>query len=230
MTSEFEQEPAPQALPRRPGSARPVHIAGAGTLGVALLVGSLSILFISTLVGYIVIRANFQVPVSVKLPGGLWLSTVVLLASSVTIHMALQAIRADRQKRLHILLVLTFLLGLGFLLIQTFNWMALYQDLRQTQQAVSNPPEPVLSDIGGVSSIDAPMVERDTLLKVFYVFTILHALHVIGGLLPLLVVGIKAFRGVYSRNYYPGIRYVVIYWHFLDAAWIAILIVLLATF
>jgi len=230
MTSEFEKQPTPDAPSRILGKDRPLHVAGAGTMGVALLVVSLSILFVSTLIGYIIVRAGFHAPVSVRLPAGLWLSTAVLIISSFTIHLALKAVRVDQQKQLCTLLVTTFLLGTAFLVIQTFNWMSLYQDLRDAQQAVIQSPVPVLSDTGGVSAPDELLVERDTLLKVFYVFTLLHAVHVVGGLIPLLVVVVKAFLGVYSRNYYPGIRYSVIYWHFLDAAWIVILIVLLTTF
>ncbi|HTV48885.1 MAG TPA: cytochrome c oxidase subunit 3 [Phycisphaerae bacterium] len=230
MTSEFESNPPSDPVSRSLGKSRPLHVAGAGTLGVALLVVSLSILFISTLIGYIVIRAGFHAPVSVKLPAGLWLSTGLLLISSVTIHLAIQSIRADRQKGLCNFLLLTFLLGIGFLVVQSLNWISLYQDLRHAEQAVQQSVVPVLNSNGGVSAPDEPLVERDTLLKVFYVFTFLHAVHVVGGLIPLLVVVVKAFLGVYSRNYYPGVRYSVIYWHFLDAAWIAILIVLLTTF
>ena len=63
-------------------------------------------------------------------------------------------------------------------------------------------------------------------MGMFYVLTALHAAHVIGGLIPLIVVYIKARRGRYSRNFHPGVRYVTAYWHFLDVVWVLLFLVL----
>ncbi len=212
------------------GRPRSVYIAGAGTLGIALLVLSLSMLFGASLVGYLVFRSGFSIPVSVHLPPGLWLSTFVLLASSVTIHFAIQGVRKDRQRQLQTALVLTLALGLVFLVIQFFNWLALYGALGRAEHALAALRYPLLSRVGGLRRVNAAVVERNDLLVLFYTFTVLHALHVIGGLIPLSVVNVKAFRGAYHRNYYPGVRYCTIYWHFLDIVWLFIFITLLATF
>ena len=42
-------------------------------------------------------------------------------------------------------------------------------------------------------------------LSVFYIFTSLHAAHVIGGMIPLIVVLIHAARRKYSANFHPGL-------------------------
>ena len=205
-------------------------VPGAGTLGVSLLVGSLSILFVSTLVGFFIFRSNFGYAVSIHLPAGLWLATCVLLVSSVTMHWAVQAARHDQQKALQMGMALTLALGLAFLIIQGFNWFDLWRDVLANQSALANFHGPAASSDGGIPKGEAPLIEAHVLLVVFYVFTVLHALHVIGGIIPLTLTTVKARRHVYSSNYHPGVRYCAIYWHFLDAVWILIFITLLATF
>ena len=82
-----------------------LYVPGAGTLGVIILVVSLSMLFAASIVGYIVIRfvknagqpwppAGFP-----HLPSTLWLSTLVILATSVSIQYAYSSIRRDRTAR-----------------------------------------------------------------------------------------------------------------------------------
>lgn len=214
----------------RSGGRGNLHVAGAGTLGVAILVGSLAILFLSSLIAFVCYRADFLKSVTVSLPDGLWISTLLLAASSVTIHMAKTRIEKDQDRATAHWLTVTLILGIAFLLMQFFNWLALDHQLRQTQHAVSAIALVGQSHNGGLSRADTAMVERHVLLVSFYVFTVLHALHVIAGLIPLGVVNAKAYAGKYSRNYHPGIRYILIYWHFLDVIWLIIFATLLMTF
>ncbi len=205
-------------------------VPGAGTLGISLLVAALSILFVSSLIGFFIFRSNFQFAVSIHLPPGLWLSTIILLVSSLTMHWAVSAVNHDRQQSLRLALLLTLALGLAFLVIQGFNWFGLLHTVRANQIALSAFHGPEASSSGGLPSGEGPLIESHVLLVVFYVFTVLHALHVIGGIIPLSVTTFKARRQIYSRNYHPGVRYCAIYWHFLDAVWLLIFITLLATF
>lgn len=205
-------------------------VPGAGTLGVSLLVAALAILFVSSLIGFFIFRSNFQFAVSIRLPPGLWLSTFILLVSSLTMHWAVSAVNHDRQPTLRLALMLTLGLGLAFLVIQGFNWFDLLHTVRVNQAALNAFHGPAASSSGGLPKGEAPLIEAHVLLVVFYVFTVLHALHVIGGIIPLGVTTFKARRQIYSRNYHPGVRYCAIYWHFLDAVWVLIFITLLATF
>lgn len=207
-----------------------MHVAGAGTLGMAILVGSLTILFVSSLIAFTFYRAHFLKSVTVSLPDGLWISTLILLISSFTIHHAMSSIRKDHSRSSGHWLTATFILGLGFLAMQFLNWLALDAQLNQTQHAVSAIAWVGQSANGGLSRADASVVERHVLLVAFYMFTVLHALHVIAGLIPLGVVNIKTYAGKYSRNYHPGIRYILMYWHFLDIIWLIIFATLLLTF
>jgi len=50
----------------------------------------------------------------------------------------------------------------------------------------------------------------------------LHAAHVIGGLIPLEIVIARGAAGAVFAEFHPGIRYVTVYWHFLDVIWVAL--------
>jgi cytochrome c oxidase subunit 3 len=184
-----------------------LHIPGAGTMAMVLLIASLSMLFAASMMVYFVFRA--KVPQSLwrpsgfdHLPGTLWISTAILMACSVTIHMALAAVRKDRQQKMMAGLIATLILGLVFLLAQSWNWYELWTAISADQH-------------------------RGKFMTTFYLLTGLHAAHVFGGLIPLAVVLVRANRQVYSRNFHPGVRYCAIYWHFLDAAWLFIFVSLL---
>ncbi len=208
-----------------------VHIAGAGTMGMALLLVALGILFIATLVSYLVIRYHMHLGVGAKihLPPGLWVSTAILLISSGTIHWALAAVRRDQEKSLKLALSVTFALSIAFLLMQTANWLDMAAAMHRSFAAIHAQAD-VLLPGGKIIPADRVMVQHHDLLVLFYVFTILHGLHVLGGLIPLGVVTLRAFGGRYSRNYHPGVRYSVMYWHFLDIVWLLIFAVLELTF
>lgn len=186
-----------------------IHIPGAGTIGMAILIVSLSILFVASMAAFLIIRIQYQSqpnhpwpPLGMPhLPASLWLSTAVILLSSITIQKALNAAQRDDEKKLRRNLLATFLIGLLFLLMQTANWLEFYFAIRHT-------------------------AFQGSYLGMFYVLTGLHAAHVFGGLVPLGIILYRAKRGRYSRNFHPGIRYSAIYWHFLDIVWCALFILI----
>ena len=178
----------------------------AGKLGIGLFLVSLGMLFAASLVGFVVIRLELghrglwpgDLP---PLPRALWISTAILILSSITMQWALHSIRAGRIDQLRIGMVATALLGFGFLLVQARCWLAWMEPVWQRWHE-SN--------------------ESRYALTSFYILTGLHALHVIGGLIPLTIVTRNAFRGDYSSSFFPGVQYCAMYWHFLDAVWIVL--------
>lgn len=213
--------------PTEPARPPMVFVPGAGTMGVALLVFSLSMLFGSSLIGYLYIRAQSAVVVHLHLPRLLWVSTAVLLISSLAMHAGLRAIRRGQERQLVRNLAATFGLGLLFLILQAISAVDIFHALQLSDAAMARAG---IANTGGLTPGQTPVVQAHVLIAAFYVFTALHALHVIGGLIPLGVVLGRAAQGRYSRNYYPGVRYIGIYWHFLDVVWLVIFITLLATF
>ncbi len=188
---------------RGDGRDRPAPIE-TGRFGMRLLVAALSMLFAASLVAYLLIRSRAQAwpPAGMPhLPGTLWISTLILLASSVTMQAAVRAARAGRAAALRADMLVTTLLGIAFLASQTLNWFAL---VAENLTAKTN--------LYGFT---------------FYVLTGLHAAHVIGGLIPLAVVTARASRGRYSREFHPGVEYCAIYWHFLDVVWVVMFAILM---
>jgi cytochrome c oxidase subunit 3 len=68
--------------------------------------------------------------------------------------------------------------------------------------------------------------QQNLLVWGFYTLTFLHAAHVVAGLVPLILVTVRAHRGRYTAAHHEGVHLVAMYWHFLLVTWIAILAVL----
>ena len=56
----------------------------------------------------------------------------------------------------------------------------------------------------------------------FYVLSGTHALHVLGGLVPMAVVFRRSLQDRYTPASHAGLLYCAMYWHALDAIWIAL--------
>lgn len=168
---------------------------------------SLGILFAASVIGYIsILILAIRQPVDIPpLPKGLWLSTLLLLTSSGTIQGALGAARRGAQRRLHRFMLATTALGLGFLAIQVTCWI----------------------QWAGPMRVSLGETDRIFVLTGFYVLTGLHAAHVIGGLVPLIIVTARSRTGRYSHGNYGGVLYSAMYWHFLDAVWVVLFVTLL---
>ena len=176
----------------------------AGTLGMAIFLASLTVLFLASMVGYLVVRLRAETwpPAGMpRLPSSLWLSTCAIVTSSFTIQSALKNVRRNHQTALCRALLLTTILGFLFLVVQTINWY-------------------------GLLAIEMTM-GVNLYAFTFYMLTGLHAVHVIGGLIPLVVVTTKAFRGYYTPTHHNGVLHCTMYWHFLDAVWLTMFILLL---
>ncbi|HOJ61667.1 MAG TPA: heme-copper oxidase subunit III [bacterium] len=172
-------------------------VPGAGRLGMFFFIASLSMLFAASLIGYLAVRLpqeNWPPEDMPRLPAGLWFSTAVILLSSAAIQLALRRIRAGDTAGLRKWLWITNGLGYVFLISQTVNWTQLIL-LRVTASV-------------------------NLYAFTFFMLTGLHALHVLGGLIELGIVTRKAYRGIYTAAYHPGVEYSAIYWHFLDVVWI----------
>ncbi len=174
-----------------------------GRLGMKILVLALAMLFAASILGYLAIRLRATVwppPGVPRLPGALWISTLIIAISSFTMQAAVRAARGDHQRALRLGMLLTTLLGAAFLISQSLNWFSL---------------------------VAANLTARTNLYGfTFYMLTGLHAAHVVGGLVPLGVVTTRAWRGRYSARFHPGVEYCAIYWHFLAVVWLVLFAIL----
>jgi cytochrome c oxidase subunit III len=120
-------------------------------------------------------------------------NTAILVSSSFTLHWAQTAIKNGNRFGLKAGILLTFLLGCTFLFIQINEY----------------------ANIGFAPQDRAQQT-------IFYSLTGLHGAHVFIGLLLLLSVTIRSFRGHYSADSHRGVEVPGIYWHFVDIMWLIV--------
>lgn len=165
------------------------------TLWVAI--GSLVMMF-AGLTSAFIVKSNQVGWKSVELPKVFWASTAAIVLSSVTIQLALRSFKQREMSKYRSLISITLLLGVAFIVLQWIGFNALW-DQKITFKG---------SGAG----------------QFLYVIFGLHALHVVGGIIALLVIFIKAFAGntkVYSS---VPVEVMATYWHFVDLLWIYLLV------
>jgi cytochrome c oxidase subunit 3 len=184
--------------------ARAASGVSAKQLAMIVLFGTLSMLFGASVVGYLITRSQNDVWKTASMPGlplGLVASTVLLAALSGAMHVALRAVRQNRFETLQRALTVGLLLGLAFVVGQAENRRSMY---------------------AAAIATDARTLYAFT----FYMLTGLHAVHVIGGFVPLLVVLGKAKRREYSSSNHEGVKLCLQYWDYLGVIWLILLGVL----
>jgi cytochrome c oxidase subunit 3 len=168
------------------------------TLWVAM--GSILMMFAGLTSAYIVKRSQASC-MMLEIPMVFWYSTVTIVVSSLTVHLALKAIRAREMVAYRRWMVTTAALGALFLLLQVVGFNALGENGIRLVGAGSNASYSFLLAISG-----------------------LHGLHVLGGVIALMVIAIKAVSTT-SRTYSSlPLEIAATYWHFVDALWIYLFI------
>lgn len=129
--------------------------------------------------------------------------TFILITSSGTMAMAVNfAYRKDR-KMTAILMLVTALFGASFVGMQVFEWSKLI--LEEGVRPWGNP-------------MGAPQFGA-----VFFMITGFHGLHVSIGVLYLLIVAYKVWKGDYDKKGdYSIVEIAGLYWHFVDLVWVFI--------
>ncbi|MFI5150768.1 MAG: heme-copper oxidase subunit III [Bacteroidia bacterium] len=166
-------------------------------LGIAAMV-----IFFGGLTSAYIVRMNGGNWRDIRLPYQFYISTALILLSSLTMNMSVSAVKKGRNATPT--LTLTLSLGLGFALFQFLGWREL------THAGIY---------FTGKSSIASG--------QYLYVLTWAHLMHLIGGLISLIWVSAKSSRGLYSSTNYNGLRISGIFWHFLDILWVYLFLFLL---
>ncbi len=162
--------------------------------------GSIIMMFAGLTSAYIV-RSNQANWLLFSLPPVFWYSTIIILISSLTMHLSLKAFKAREMARHRLLISITAALGLLFAVLQAFGFSYLYNKGVKLIGEGSNPSASFLVIITG-----------------------LHALHVLGGVIALLIIFFRAYRSkIKSYNVLP-VELVNTYWQFVDMLWIYLFI------
>jgi cytochrome c oxidase subunit 3 len=192
-----------RTVARRPKAPAPPPIEppiSNARIAVVMLLVAETMFFSGLIAAYLVFRVGTPMwppPNLPRLPLAVtWLNTGVLLASGFTMIRAVRAARRDEQQALRRALGLTALLGMTFLAVQGSEWLRLIRH--------------------GLT-LSAGMYGAT-----FYTLIGTHALHVVGAVVWLALVGWWARRGAFAGGRDTAVEACAIYWIFVCALWVAL--------
>lgn len=162
-------------------------------------ISSIVMMFAGLTSAYIVKR-NLANWISFDLPVIFFYSTVVIIASSITIMLSRNYFRQGEMLRYRQWLTATMILGILFVGMQTIGFLQLWSD--------------------GIT------LTRNVSFSFLYVIVGLHALHVVAGVIALLITFLKAFSIKIKMYSSVPIDLLNTYWHFVDLLWIYLLLFL----
>ena len=173
-----------------------------GVIGSSLLFTSIFIIFLT--------RMHRETGHMIVLPDMFWLSTLVILFSSITLHEANLAFNSERFLHYRVFLGATLLLGVTFILLQIGGWAEMHN----------------AGLFKGVKTSGG----------LVYLLTGLHLVHIVGGVIYLAILFQKAIKNrsyidsfVYSVNAPNKLRITLLtrYWHFTGALWLVVFLFLI---
>jgi cytochrome c oxidase subunit III len=180
----------------------------ASAIGMWLFLAALGMLFVSSMWMYVLMRLHFFGRITndpIHMPVLAWGSTVVLLAGSFSIHQAVAAIRRERLGVCLKYLYITWAIAVLFLVVQTPCMVQVLDAHRALE------PKDRIGG-GGFSPV--------SMYGLVFVLILVHALHVVGGIIALGIVTFNARRQKYDHENYMGVQFAARYWHFLDVVWL----------
>ena len=127
-------------------------------------------------------------------------ATFVLVLSSVTCQLAVNAIRRDDRAGFLRNMSVTVILGVAFLLMQAFDYLILFDE--------------------GLTLSAGPFGTT------YFTLTGFHGAHVFGGVLMLSVILYRGMAGQFSSRHHDAVEAASLYWHFVDVVWIVLFSVL----
>ena len=123
--------------------------------------------------------------------------TAVLILSSFTLHLALNAIKRGNSRDLVRWTGVTLVLGIIFLAGQLYDYSTLGFTIRDGVYGTT-----------------------------FFTLTGFHGAHVFAGLCYLFIVLIRASTGQFTRHSHAAVEGASLYWHFVDVVWVVLFLIL----
>jgi cytochrome c oxidase subunit 3 len=169
-----------------------------GTVGMACLIIAEAAIFIIFIVAYIFyIGKSLNGPTPTQVLETPVFGTICLLSSSITVHLAVSALRKARTGSCTLWLAATVLLGAIFLGTTAREWYHLIYDEGLTIQ----------TNLFGTT---------------YYSLVGLHASHVVVGLIMLSLVLLFSIFGRLNQHHSEKLEVLSLYWHFVDAVWVVV--------
>ncbi len=172
-------------------------------IAVWILLAAIVMIFVALGSAYIFLSGGAQWQ-PVRMPKAFILSTGLILISSGTIEAARREIHHENSQRYARWLLATLLLGAAFVCSQLVGWKQL---VGEGVYLSGNPHS-----------------------SFFYLFTGAHGIHLLGGMVALSYLALRARKlvfGVSSEKRVAATDAVSLYWHFMDGLWVALFLLLL---
>ena len=191
-TADVAAPPAPAVV--HAGAGRPL-----GWWGMVTLIATEAMVFALLLFSYFYLRAQSSAwPLGGIAKPDLFapsIRTVLLLGSSIPVHVAERAIKRGNRRRMLVAFGIAWVMAAAFLVGHFVEYADLWDKFRPSTNAYGS---------------------------LFYSITMLHAIHLIVGMTMVAYVGIRGLRGRYDEHRHTAVQTTAMYWHFVDAVWIAV--------
>ncbi|MFC5681676.1 cytochrome c oxidase subunit 3 [Flavobacterium sp. MAHUQ-51] len=158
---------------------------------------SMFMMFAGLTSAFIVSKSRVDWLKDFQLPTAFYVSTALIVACSVTFHLAKKAIQKDNRSLTTIMLLATLLLGVLFVVSQ-------------------------FEGFGQIIASGYYMTGQGSSITVtfLYIIAFMHLLHLAGGIISLLIIIYNHFKQKYNSTQTLGIELGAMYWHFLDLLWV----------
>ena len=158
---------------------------------------SMTMMFAGLTSAFVVSKSRADWLKDFQLPTAFFYSTAAIIGCSVTFYLAKKAIQKNNQSKTTLFLLSTLVLGILFVVLQFVGF----------GQIVDNG----YYFTGSGSSITTTFL---------YVVTVVHLIHLAGGVISLLIIIYNHFKQKYNSSQTLGIELGAMYWHFLDLLWV----------
>lgn len=175
---------------------RPTGHSSSGWWGLAMLIATEAALFIYLLFSYFYLGLQHVGPWPISGAPALTLAlpnTFVLLLSSVAAWWGQKGLEQNRPQRLRVGLVIAFVLGSAFMAIQGLEWY-------------NKPFTP----------------SANSYASLYFTVTGVHMAHVAMGLIVLAALFVWTIMNRFTAERHVHVTLGLIYWHFVDAVWLAV--------
>jgi cytochrome c oxidase subunit 3 len=157
-----------------------------------IAIGAFIMMFGGLTSGYLVRRSqgNWE---QFNLPFEAYISTVIILISSLTLIVAVRSFKSGNMTLHRSMVFISFLLGVAFSVLQYFGFQTLSAQIKWHDNVA---------------------------FQYLVVIALVHALHIIGGLVTLLVLLLRTFNRKVQTDNATGLELAATYWHFVDILWL----------
>lgn len=161
------------------------------------------IMFFASLTSAYLVRSSDGDWLHFDLPSMFWISSGVIILSSLTMQLAYNAAAKNEFEKIKIYTIATLLLGIIFLYLQVKGWGQLYANKIYLGGKYSNPAGSFV-----------------------YVLSLMHGFHLITGIIYLIIILLSALKQSIHSGRLLQIELCTTYWHFLDLLWIYLFVFL----